>query len=128
MKNEYQKFFGHLVLNAAKNKLHENMSKYQIGAKPGHRAQEHLFTIKSAISLNTPYNKPLILSTYDVSKYFDRESLQDCLNELYKCNIKGKVYRLMYKLNENTQIQVNTPVGMSEKEDVGESVGQGTVE
>ena len=47
---------------------------------------------------------------------------------MYKCNIKGKVYRLMYKLNENTQIQVNTPVVMSEKEDVGESVGQGTVE
>ena len=96
MKNEFQKFFGHLVLSASKEKLLTNMSKFQIGTKPGHRSQEHLFTIKSTIALYDKYKKPLFLTTYDVAKFFDRENLQDCMNELYKCGVRGKLYRLMY--------------------------------
>ena len=41
-KLEVPKLFGHIVTTAAKVKMIENMSKYQIGTKPGHRAQEHL--------------------------------------------------------------------------------------
>jgi hypothetical protein len=64
----------------------------------------------------------------DVSKFFDRESLVDCMNELYKCNIKGKLYRLLFQMNKNTKISVQTPVGITEESDTGEGVGQGTLE
>ena len=73
-KNEFPKFFGNLVMTAAKDTLVNGMSKFQIGAKPGHRAQEHLFTIKSVISFFTNYDKAVILSTWDISKFFDREN------------------------------------------------------
>ena len=48
LKDEFPKFFGNLVMTKAKDKLINNMSKYQIGTKPGHRAQELL---KLGISL-----------------------------------------------------------------------------
>ena len=32
-----------LVKTAAKDKMIENMTKFQIGTKPGHRAQEHIY-------------------------------------------------------------------------------------
>ena len=128
MKDEFPKFFGHLVVSAAKEKMIGNMSKFQIGTKPGHRAQEHIFVLKSVISLYMKYDKPIILTMWDVSKFFDRESLTDCMNEIYKNEIKGKLYRLLYEMNKNTRISVHTPVGVTGEEDTGEGLGQGTLE
>ena len=128
MKDEYPKYFGHLVVSAAKEKMIDNMTKFQIGTKPGHRAQEHLFVLKSVLALHLKYNKTVILSMWDVSKFFDREALSDCMNELYKNNIRGKLYRLLYQMNKNTRICVQTPVGLTNEKDTGEGVGQGTLE
>ena len=50
------------------------------------------------------------------------------MNELFKCGIRGKLYRLIYNLNKHTEIAVKTPVGVSSNADVGEVVGQGTNE
>ena len=128
MKDEFPKFFGHLVVTAAKETMISNMSKFQIGTKPGHRAQEHLFVLKSVIALYLHYDKAIILSTWDVSKFFDREVLVDCMNELHKNNIRGKLYRLFFEMNKNTRICVQTPVGLTEERDTGQGVGQGTLE
>ena len=57
----------------------------------------------------------MILQTYDFSKFFDRESLRDCMNELYKYNIKGKLYKLVYLMNERTKFKVKTPIGVSDE-------------
>ena len=115
-------------MTAAKDTLLSNMSKFQIGTKPGHRPQEHLFTLKSVINFYMSMDKPLILSTFDVSKFFDRENLRDVMNELHKNGLRGKYYRLIYELNKNTCIRVKTPVGISQSQSTGETVGQGTVE
>ena len=127
-KDEFPKFFGHLVVSASKDKMISNLTKYQIATKPGHRAQEHLFVLKSVIALYMMYDKAVILSMWDLSKFFDRESLSDCLNELYKSNVHGKLYRLLYTMNKNTRISVQTPVGTTDERDTGEGVGQGTLE
>ena len=42
--------------------------------------------------------------------------------------VRGKLYRLLFEMNENTKISVLTPVGMTEEKDTGEGVGQGTLE
>ena len=52
MKDEVPKFFGDLVVSASKEEMIANMTKYQIGTKPGHRAQENLFVLKSVIRLS----------------------------------------------------------------------------
>ena len=70
----------------------------------------------------------LILCLYDISKYFDRENLRDCLGELYKCDIKGKLYRLTFNLNKDTEVSVRTPVGETDYANVDEVLGQGTNE
>ena len=128
MKNEFQKFFGNLVIDQIKHTIFENMSKYQLGTKPGHRAQEHLFVLKSAISLYTKYDRPLILTLWDIRKYFDSECLVDVMNELYRNGVHGKPYRLLYLMNRNVRIRVHTPVGPSKEKDVGETLRQATVD
>ena len=128
VKDEFPKFFGHLVVSASKDKMISNLTKYQIATKPGHRAQEHLYVIKSVIALYMMLGRAIFLAMWDLSKFFDREVLTDCMNELYKSNVKGKLYRLLYAMNRNTRISVQTPVGVTEEHDTGEGVGQGTLE
>ena len=41
------------------------MSKYQIACKPGHRASEHLFVVKSVLSYYKEKKKGMIASGYD---------------------------------------------------------------
>ena len=50
------------------------------------------------------------------------------MSELYKCGIKGKLYRLTYQLKKETEVRVKTLVGYTEFAKVGESLGQGTNE
>ena len=127
-KIETRKLFSEIVTHELKAKITENISKFQIGAIPGHRPQEHLFTIKSTIALHNKKGKGIILCLFDVVRFFDCESLRDCCGELYKLNIRGKLYRLTFQLNKDTKIRVRTPVGHTEYRNVEETLGQGTSE
>ena len=42
--------------------------------------------------------------------------------------VHGKLYQLLYSMNKNTRITVQTPVGQTEETDTGKTVGQGTLE
>ena len=48
--------------------------------------------------------------------------------EVYKCGIKGKLYRLLYEFIEDTVIKVSTPVGITEETSRGEGICQRTNE
>ena len=50
------------------------------------------------------------------------------LDQIYSCKVKGKIYRLIYEMNKNVRIKIKTPVGMTQSEDVGPLVTQGSVE
>ena len=115
-------------MSKAKDIIIENMTKYQIGTKLGHRAQEHLFTLKSVISLYLKYDMPVFIQLYDISKFFDRESLRDGMNSIYNIGVRGKLYRLIFNLNKDTVIKVKTAVGDTIEKETGENIGQGTLE
>ena len=62
-----------------------------------------------------------------MSKFFDKESLLDCMYTLdKKANIDHKCYKIWYKLNENARISVKTSVGESKSKIVKDSIGQGS--
>ena len=126
-KNEVSKGFDQLVVNKSKVKMIQKCSKFQIGAIQGHRPQEHIFTLKSMMSYYEMLKKPLIVQVYDLSKYFDKESLRDAMNSLHEANIRGKLYRLWYMMNYDNRVKVLTSAGMSDMSSTGENVGQGTV-
>ena len=127
MKEEEPKGFEYLVMNKVKPIMVKNSSKFQIGAIPGHQAAEHLFTIKSVMTLYQQAGKPLILQCFDIKKYFDSENLKDAMNALYNYGVKGKEYRLIYELNKENKIQIKTSVGMTESFTTGPTVSQGSI-
>ena len=73
----------------------------------------YLFVIKSVIPAQTSLGNPVFLSMWDVSKFFDGECLRDCMNEVYRNDVKGKLYHLI--MNKATRIVVQTPVGLTEE-------------
>ena len=50
------------------------------------------------------------------------------MNSIFNLGVKGKLYRLLYNLNKDTVIKVNTAVGDTNEEETGENIGQGTLE
>ena len=77
-KTQERKVLGEILTHELKRKVSGNISKLQIGAMSGHRAQEHIFSIKSVIASYNMHGKGLILSLFDISKFFDREHLKEC--------------------------------------------------
>ena len=49
LKEDIVKFFGALVMREAQDTLNKNISKFQIGAKSGHRASEHIYVLKTVL-------------------------------------------------------------------------------
>ena len=127
-RNQTGKFFSQIVLHHAKDNLLKNMSKFQLACKPGHRPSEHLFVLKSVFTQYKQNKKGLLCTSYDISTFFDSEDVFDVFGEVYNNQVKGKVYRLLFEMNKNTRVKINTPVGVSQSADTGPTVTQGSVE
>ena len=78
-KNYLVKHFGTIVVSLIKETLFENMTKFQIACRPGHRPSEHLFVLKSVIAYYKDKKKGLLISTFDLKKFFDSEDIFNCL-------------------------------------------------
>ena len=126
-KDQNPKAFEHIIMSKAKPKIIEGCSKFQIGALPKHRSQEHLFTLKSVIGYYASIAKPLILQLFDISKFFDREMLKDGMDSLYNCGIQGKLYRLIFEMNRSTMLSIKTGCGTTQPVQIGANIAQGSI-
>ena len=70
----------------------------------------------------------MIINYYDVCKMFDKEDIFFCLEKIYDCNVKGKLYRLLYQMNKELKVKVKTPVGLTPSAKSDPSLAQGSVE
>ena len=110
-----------------KKKIVEATPNIQIGGMPGHSSAEHLLMLKTWMKFKEHRKESGIFSVFDLSKFFDKESLLDCVSELNKIGVNNKSYRLWFKMNENTRISVKTAVGETEKATIYDSIGQGSM-
>ena len=69
-----------------------------------------MFIVKSVMAMLEQKKKAVILSAWDLKKYFDSKALKNVMGELFRSNIKGKLHRLIFKQNELIKICVDPPV------------------
>ena len=81
--------------------------------------------MKSIIAKYRKLGKKVVIQLFDISKFFDKETMEDAILTCLKRKADPKAVRLWYKLNNNTKIQVRTGVGMTKFGNVGAVVGQG---
>ena len=118
---------GLIVEDGLRGPLIEQSSIYQIGGQPGHRPEELIFVMKSVIAKYLKSKKMVILKLYDISKFFDKETIEDAILTCKKRGADPKAVRLWFKLNQDTQIRVKTGSGISKYTKVGAVLGQGTL-
>ena len=116
-----------IVEDGLKKPLLDGSTIYQIGGQPRHRSEELVFVLKSIMAKYKQSGEALVIQLYDLSKYFDKEMVEDAILTCISRKADPKAIRLWYKLNENTKIQVKTGSGMSEFAEVGAILGQGTL-
>ena len=115
-----------LVVAEMELNIAEATSIYQIGGVAGHRPQEHLFCLKSLQAKYERDKKLIILYPHDAAKFFDKEVLVDCMAELHTAKVDACAYRLFFLLNQNTRIRVRTGCGLTDWEEAGDGLGQGS--
>ena len=126
MKDWLPKLSEGLLVSKMKANILYSGTKYQIGGKPRHRVEEHLITAKALISRSIIAEGGCMIQLVDIQCFFDAESLRGVMGSLYTAKIPMKAYRMWFKLNSKTVIQVATPSGMTEKGEAGELCGQGS--
>ena len=116
-----------VVRDGLKEALVSGSSIYQVGGQPGHRPEELLFAFKSVVARQLSQGKEVIVQSFDVQKLFDKELIEDAIETCLKRGADPKAVRLWFKLNEETNIEVQTAVGKTKQTNVGAVVGQGTI-
>ena len=116
-----------LVTQKMKGDIVKATPTIQLGGMPEASSVEHLVTLKTWMKMKEQKKENGIFQVFDMQKFFDKESLLDCMSTLDKdAQVDNKSYRIWYKLNARTRISVKTSVGDSAERCLMDCLGQGS--
>ena len=105
------------------------MSDSNIGARRKRNIRNHLFVIYAIInSVVNGNSKCIDIQIYDLVQAFDSLWLEDCLNDVYDAleeDSKDDKIAMLYDINKQNKVAVNTAVGQTERIDIEKIVTQG---
>ena len=94
---------------------HVPFTQAQGGGKRGSSTCDHLFILRSIFDISKQDKKETFLTFMDVSKAYDNVDNDDMLKTVWENGIKGKVWRLLKKMNSNIKACVKTKHGMTDE-------------
>ena len=121
------KIYEKVMKNRNNEKITNYVSDYQMGGVKERAPVDNIILLSEVIRQKRKLGKKCYIMFGDAVKCFDKLWLKDSLVELYKAGCNVQDIHMMYKMNENTVIEVETPFGTTEKITVGDVVKQGTV-
>ena len=106
-----------------------SMSDSNIGARRKKNVRNHLFIIYGIINSVIQGEAGCIdIQIYDLIQAFDALWLEDCLNDIYDAlpsASRDDKLALLYDVNKENKVAVNTPIGQTERFQVDKVVTQG---
>ena len=91
------KLFEKVIISRLNN--HLQFTEAQAGAQPGKNRLSNLLASKSVIQQRMIQNQEIYVAFIDLQKAFDKVSA--IFYVLWKSEIRGKLWRIMHKLNNN---------------------------
>ena len=88
-------------------------SQSQAGGRKGASTTDHVFILKSLISLAIKKGTELFVTFYDIKKAYDRADMNNMLHIVNEKGFTGKIWRLTKTINENLTARVKTKAGMT---------------
>ena len=104
-----------LIYQDKYNELDENMSDSNIGARKARNVRDHLFIVNSVLNGESD---PVDIQIYDVEKCFDALWLEDCMLDMYDTlppGARDDKIALVYEMNKENYVAVNTAVGLTDR-------------
>lgn len=125
--SEIIKLYEKLMWKRCAPKVDAGLSEFQAGGRPNRSISDHTFILRSLMQHFKYMNIPLIIEFLDLRTAFDKMSLKHVLNDLWRCNVRGKIWRTIYNINQRSNISIKTALGHSPEFNIGESLKQGSV-
>ena len=105
-----------------------SMSDSNVGARKKKSIRNHIFIVNGVINeALRNKSKCIDIQIMDYRQCFDSMWLKECVNDLYDSGITDDNLGLIFEANRLNKVAVNTPAGLTTREDVHEIVLQGEV-
>ena len=122
------KFLEKIILNRISPRMEKNaFTEFQGGGRAGRSTRDQLFILRSIIELKMYKKEKLFLQFMDLTKAFDKMVLKNIMRNLWNANVKGKIWRIILKMNEYAQVTINTPFGITQEFICNQILKQGSV-
>jgi hypothetical protein len=107
--------------------IDKNMSDCQMGGRKGKGCRNNIFIVNGIIHdvMSSQKKHPVLLQIYDYCQMFDAINLEEALSDIYDAGLKDDNLSIIYGANKNINMAVNTPNGLSERQDIKNVVLQG---
>ena len=118
-----------LIYNSKYAEIDQNISDCQMGARKGKGCKSNIWMINGIIheTLNNKNKKPIILQIYDYAQMFDSINLQEALCDIYDYGLNDDNLPLIFKANQEVNMAVKTPWGITDRQIIQNSVLQGDI-
>ena len=90
-----------------------SFSQGQAGGVKGASTSDHLFLLRSLMTLAQANKSNLFLTFYDVQKAYDRADVNNLLHVIWNAGVRGKMWRILKNLSTNLTAVVKTRYGPS---------------
>ena len=120
------KIFENLIKKRADANL-EKVNILQAGSRKDRSAADNVFLLRGTIDHHKFTKKSLYITAYDVATAFDSLWLEDCLLSLNDLGIEKDLLQLIYNLNKEASVVVQTPFGETTKFTTDPIVKQGSI-
>ena len=104
-----------------------SISEMQMAGKKHHSVIHNIILVSAIIAENKKNRRPTYMFFADAEKCFDKLWLKDCIVELAELGVPPIDLEMLYQMNKEAIVQINTPVGDIDNITIEELVRQGTV-
>ena len=116
-----------LIYNSNYPEIDKQISDCQMGGRQEKGCRNNIFVINGIIHdvMNSKKSRPVVLQFYDYSQMFDSINLKEAISDIYDAGLNNDTLGLIYKSNYEVNMAVKTPHGITDRQQVKNTVLQG---
>ena len=117
-----------LIYNDEYKEIDSNLTDCNVGARKKRNIRDNIFVLDAIMNDAVNGSKEAVdIAIYDIEKCFDALWVEECINDMYDSGLKNDKLNLLYLMNQNAEIAVKTPHGLTERRSIRNIIMQGTV-
>ena len=116
-----------LIYDSKYEEIDKRMSDCQMGGRRNKGCKNNSFILNGIIHdvMRSKKNHPIVIQYYDYKQMFDSINLKEAINDVFDAGLDDDNLNLLYKANQEINMAVKTPHGLTDRQTVRDIVLQG---